>query len=254
MKPSCAVLVLIVLARFATANPLPRGVASAQLTFELDMSVGRTLAPSSVAPDIAVGVTDDLAIAVVHSGAALTGFRGSAGWGLCMSEASCRSTYTAGGVEATYGISRGTFEVALNAGLLWTRIEPTVREDIKLGLKLRIGGRRIYSLLAPSVWLALDERDDPMAPHGDQLWLPASAWIKVASPLAVGIGSGVKGPLDQFPDRMLVPLGALLQYALDPHISVGASLVFGKLAGGSAVMDTGIESRFLQIWITALSR
>src|SRR5689334_10665481 len=62
---------------------LRQGVVAAQLSFEMSMSKGAVLAPASVAPDLSVGVTDDLTLAVVTSGSGLNGFRGSAGWGVC---------------------------------------------------------------------------------------------------------------------------------------------------------------------------
>jgi hypothetical protein len=103
------------------------------------------------------------------------------------------------------------------------------------------------------VWLALDDRYDRVVPHEHQLFLPISLWVKPMPPLALGVGTGVKGPLDGFADRLVIPIGVLVQYSFDPRISVGGSLVFGKILGGSEVMDAGIDSRVVQVWINVTS-
>src|SRR5688572_18657241 len=55
---------------------LPQGSVQLQTTFEMSLSADSTASPTSIAPDVAVGVTDDLTMSYVHSGSALTGFRG----------------------------------------------------------------------------------------------------------------------------------------------------------------------------------
>src|SRR5262245_50613908 len=73
----------------AMAKPRPsvtlrHGVFAMHIAVEASVSSGNVLAPASVAPDVSVGVTDDFTLSVVHSGSALNGFRGSAGWGICV--------------------------------------------------------------------------------------------------------------------------------------------------------------------------
>jgi hypothetical protein len=230
---------------------LRSGVFAASLVTEMSVTAGAVAEPSSFAPDLSFGATDRLTIALIHSGSAMTGFRGSAGWGLCFSgpERACRSPYTAGGIDALVGITEGSVALALEAGLLWSTVDPTVHNDIKLGFKLRLSEGNVFALLTPSVWLALDDRYDRVVPHEHQLWVPVSLWVKPVAPLAVGIGTGVKGPLVDFADRMSIPLGAAVQYTWNKNIAIGTSFVFGKLLGGGAVMDPGMDSRVVQLWI-----
>jgi hypothetical protein len=234
---------------------LRQGVIAAHLAFEASVSEDNVLAPASVAPDLSYGVTDWFTVAVVHSGSALTGFRGSAGWGVCVTgtDANCRSHYASGGVEGLLALTRGSAALAFNAGVLWTSMEPTVHTDLKLGFKLRLSDGNVFALVSPSVWLALDDRFDRVVPHEHQLWLPISVWVKPVPPLALGVGTGVKGPVKSFAERMSIPLGALLQYTFDPRISVGTSFVFGKLLGGCDLMDPGIGARAVQVWINLAS-
>lgn len=234
---------------------LPQGVVAAHLAFEMSMSSGAVLEPASIAPDISVGVFDDFTLSAVTSGSALTGFRGSAGWGMCLSgdDTTCPTRYKAGGIEGLYSLTRGSAAFALNAGILWTSLEPTVHTDLKLGVKLKMSDGNVFAVFSPNVWLALDDRFDRVVPHEHQLWLPVSVWVKPVAPLALGVGTGVKGPMKNFADRMSIPVGVLGQYSLDPFISVGASFVFGKILGGSSVMDPGIDARVVQVWINVMS-
>jgi hypothetical protein len=239
---------------------LREGVIAAHLAIEMSLSNGGVLEPASVAPDLSYGVTDNLQIGVIHSGSALTGFRGSAGWGIClkgtqsMTELACHTRYTAGGVETLYNIGRGSAALALNAGLIWSAFEPTIHTDLKLGFKLKMSEGKMFAWISPNVWLALDDRYDRIVKHEHLLFVPISVWIKPASSLALGVASGVKGPLENFGDRLSIPIGALVQYAFDSHVSVGASLVFGKILAGNDVMDPGVDARVVQVWLNLSSR
>lgn len=230
---------------------LPQGTIAGHLALELSVSAGNVLAPASVAPDISYGVTDHFTVAAISSGSALTGFRGGAGAGLCVTgtDGNCRTPYNAAGVEGLYALTRGPAALAFNAGVLWTSFEPTVHTDIKLGFKLKMSEANVYAWFAPNVWLALDDRFDRVVPHEHQLWLPVSLWVKVIPELAFGVGTGVKGPLKGFADRMSIPIGVLAQYSFSPRFSVGTSFVFGKILGGGDVMDPGIDARVVQIWV-----
>jgi hypothetical protein len=236
-----------------------QGVIAASIVFEMSVSSGGMLKPASIAPDISYGVTDNFSLGIIHSGSALTGFRGSAGWGICLqgtdstTELNCHTAYTAGGVEALYNIARGSAALALDAGMIWSAFEPSVHTDLKLGFKLKLTEGNVFAWFSPNVWLALDDRFDRVVKHEHLVFLPISVWIKPVPPLALGIGTGVKGPLANFGDRMSIPVGVLAQHAFDRRVSVGASFVFGKIIGGSDVMDPGIDARVLQLWINLSS-
>jgi len=229
---------------------------SAALTVEMGVASGDPVAaPTSLAPDVSFGITNDFTLSAISSGSAMTGFRGSAGWGLCLggTDRKCRTPYNGGGVEGLYSLAKGTAAFALDAGVVWTAIEPSVHTDLKLGCKLKLTEGNLFALFSPNVWLALDDRFDRVVPHEHQLFLPISVWVKPAPPLALGVGTGVKGPIKQFADRMAIPLGVLATYALDKHFSIGTSFVFGKLFAGGDVMDPGIDARVIQVWISVLS-
>jgi hypothetical protein len=102
------------------------------------------------------------------------------------------------------------------------------------------------------VFIAVTERSAETAMgtrvFPDRLWLPVQAMYRVTDPLTLGLGSGIKGPLQGFGDAWEVPLGCMAQYAIDPSLGVGASLVFGKVLGGAD--GTGFDSRGVQAWVS----
>ena len=232
---------------------LRQGVVALHLAAELTASKGDVLAPASVAPDLSVGVTDWLTLSAISSGSALTGFRGGAGWGVCVTEDACKSRYTAGGAETLVSLSRGSLALAANVGVLWTTLEPRRHTDLKVGFKLRLTDGKMFALVTPNVWIPIDERYDRVVPHEKQLWVPVSLWAKPTQKLAVGLATGVKGPVDDFKDRMSIPAGILFQLTMSRYLGVGSSLVFGKVLGGSAVMDAGMDARVLQFWLNISS-
>lgn len=235
---------------------LREGVVAGHVAFEINVAKDAEREPMSIAPDLSYGITDNLTFGIIHSASALTGFRGSAGSGVCFTGTAggCRTMYTVGGIEALYNIGRGSAALALDAGIIWSAFEPSVHTDAKLGLKLKMSEGNVFAWFQPNVWLALDDRWDRVVPHEHQLFLPISMWIKPIAPLALGVGTGVKGPLKNFGDRLAIPVGPLVQYAFDKRLSVGASFVFGKILAGSDVMNPGLDARAVQIWMNLASR
>src|SRR6185503_7587957 len=62
---------------------LVQGAVLVSMTLEMSLAASDAGVPASLAPDISGGITDDLTISLVHSGSAMTGFRGGAGAGFC---------------------------------------------------------------------------------------------------------------------------------------------------------------------------
>jgi hypothetical protein len=236
---------------------LVAGAVSVATTFEMSLSANSSMSPSSIAPDFSVGITNDLTLSLVHSGSALTGFRGGAGAGFCFTgpdQGKCETSYSGGGAEALYSLTRGNTAIAGNAGFVLSSIKPT-RKDLKLGLKTKLTLGKTSVVFNPSIWYALDARDNRMAPHEDQLFLPVSVWNKVTPQLSLGVGTGVRAPLKHFGAQYAVPVGGLVQVALNPRVAVGSSLVFGRVVGGSELMnpDPGLDARVVQIWLSVAS-
>jgi len=228
---------------------LPAGAVQLAITVETNLSHAAVGSPVSIAPEISYGITKDLTVAIVHSSSQLTGFRGSAGAGVCLGN-SCPNVYADGGVEVLGNILRGTFALATEVGVLATNTQPW-RTDLKLGLRAK-AGKRFFATVSPNVFVAVDARHDPTAPNKDMLYVPAGVGAKLIPQLTTGIGSGVKGPLYALGSTWSVPLGAYAQVALTSKISLGSSFVWGKIAGGTKVADPGTDARAVQVWLSVL--
>ena len=244
---------------------LKQGGLLVMLNIEINMTNKSEFKPTSIAPDISYGVTDDLTVALIHSNAAMTGFRGAAGAGVCITGDmnGCPVVYENFGLEGLYSFMKGPFAIAGNLGLLGLSLKPASPSaydfDIKAGAKMRYTAGKIYVLFLPSVWIGLTNREVDVAGmsvklNRDQLWLPASVWFKALPVLDIGLATGIKGPLDNFGGEFTIPLGVLATYAITKQIGVGVSWVFGKVAGGDDVVDamgnktTGFDARAMHVW------
>lgn len=223
----------------APSITLPAATVQVQTTLEMGDQ-------TSLAPDISIGMSDELTLSFISSSSALSGFRGSAGSGICISDG-CARRLVDGGVEALFNLHRGAAPIALDVGVLASALGPQ-HTDLKLGLKTKLVGAHAYLVASPNLWISLDDR------HADQLMVPVSGWVKIGDALALGVGSGIKGPLAHLDKNWAVPAGALIQVSPLKTLQLGASLVFGKALAGDAVMAPGFEAYAIQVWTTISSQ
>ena len=238
----------------AAAQPgltLPCRTVQGSINVEIEASKDRVADVVTIAPDLAVAVTHDLTVSVIHSIVGRTGFRGGVGGGVCVTDA-CAKRYDNAGVEVLYSLARGPAALAANAGVHATSFD---REHYvaKLGAKARYQAGRLTLAMLPIVTIAVTARD-AMVPNADRLWVPISATIAVAGGLGIGLGTGLKAPLDDtFGDAYEIALGAFATYTVSPALSLGASWIHGKLLGGKTALPDGtdgIDSRAIQVWVT----
>jgi hypothetical protein len=244
------IVLAALLPAFASAAPLtrPAGALDVSLTLEANVSADRALAPVSLAPDVTYGVTSDFTLALVQSGAAVTGFRGGAGSGVCVSGAAdgCPGVYRNVGLEGLYSLAAGTLAAAASLGLHLQPVSDPLTFKVKVGAKTRAQLGAVAIGFNPCVFLALSERDGAT----DSLWLPVSLSMKPLPRLTTGLGTGVKVPdLSAAGDGWQVALGAFAQVQVQEPLALGASFVLGNVVGGEATAD-GLESRFAQVWMT----
>ena len=236
---------------------LQPGALFVQLDLELNVAKDAVGKPFSIAPDASYGLTKDLTLSVIHSTFGTTGFRGGTGDGLCVTRAKngCAHLYNNVGGEALYSLAEGDAPIAAVVGLYSLNLDQSF-VDLKLGLKTKFIEGAFALLFNPSIYLGLDDRA-AMTPNVDQLYLPVGLTYKVAPPLTIGVGSGIKGPANDFTKfgkAWLVPLGANAVVTINPAIAVGAAFTFGKLVGAPALSDatpsqTGEDFRAIHVWL-----
>jgi hypothetical protein len=237
---------------------LPHGKLSIALTFEIESTADRFGEPVAIAPDVSYGATDRLTVSVVHSKFATTGFRAVTGGGICLGDA-CPQVYNNVGAEALYALRTGPLAVAAVGGMHAMDLDRGFY-DLKLGGRVRYTAGRAAVIASPSVLLAVTERTDEMdtRQNRDLYYVPVLATYKLVPALTAGLGSGVKGSLNDLGGSWELPLGVVATYAIDRRVTVGASFVFGKLLGGAddppapAPAATGADYRGAQLWIVVV--
>jgi hypothetical protein len=235
---------------------LPQHKWSVTLTLEVESSTDRLAKPVAVAPDVAYGATDHLMLSVVHSKFAVTGFRAVTGGGVCLgSDTACAHVYNNVGAEAVYALRDGPLAIAAVGGVHAMDLAAGFY-DAKLGGRLRYSRGRAGVTALPSVLIAMTERlEMGTRRNKDLYYLPLLATYKVVPPLTLGLGSGVKGSLNDLGKTWELPLGVVATYAVNRQISLGASFVFGKLVGGAddppspAPAATGPDFRGTEVWV-----
>jgi len=236
---------------------LQPGALFVQLDLELNVAKDAVGKPFSIAPDASYGVTNDLTLSLIHSTFGTTGFRGGTGDGFCVtgSKNGCAHLYNNVGGEALYSLARGDAPIAAVAGLYSLNLDQSF-VDLKLGLKTKFTAGAFALLFNPSIYLGLNDRA-ATTPNLDQLYLPVGLTYKVSLPLTVGVGSGIKGPANDFTKfgkGWSVPLGVNAVVTINPAIAVGAAFTFGKLVGAPALSDampsqTGADFRAIHLWL-----
>jgi len=198
-------------------------------------------------------------IDVATSKFATTGFRGSAGGGFCARSTNngCAHVFNAGGVEAWYALSKGVFATAFGGGPFATDLDLGYYA-FKVGFKTKLTAGRFVSTLSPVVFVAATKRTDyqGMAVNKDTLYAPVTAGVKITRDLTVAVGSGVKGPLEDFKHHWSVPLGVSTTYSITKDFGVGTSFVFGTLVSAATNPPPpmppieGMDLRVVQVWAT----
>jgi hypothetical protein len=257
---SIAPLVVLALGGAARAEDAPprkppgltldRGAANVTVTLEANLAEDRVAKPLSIAPDVSYGVTDDLTLVLVHSTFATTGFRGNAGAGLCVTgdEGGCAHAYDNVGLDAIHGLRRGPFSFAVVAGAHFVSLDPAWF-DLRAGARLRWTGGKLLVTFSPSVFFALSGRDDG---NKETLWAPVFIGAKPIPPLTLGLGTGIKGPVEDFGDTWTFALVPSAQLAVTRRLALGASFALPKLLGAGAIPSEqkGFNVRFAQAWVS----
>jgi outer membrane biosynthesis protein TonB len=124
---------------------------------------------------------------------------------------------------------------------------------IKLGFKARASTGRLAFTAMPAIFVAATKRD-AMTPNTDLLYLPIGIGFRATQTATIALGSGIKGPVSHFADKWQIPVGANISFAIG-HVVIGASWVFGALAGAAANPPApaapikGPDLRVVQVWV-----
>jgi len=231
---------------------LKQGGVMIQTNVEVGLNNSAAAKPVSIAPDISYGVTPELTASLVTSTAAITGFRGAAGGGICVTgtDNGCGTALADIGLEGTYSLMKGPMALGANAGFLFLApLEDGRVYDAKIGVKGKYTAGKVIVTFNPSVWIGLNSRD---MGNKDQLWIPVGLGFKATPELTAGIGTGFKSnDISNLGDTWTIPIGVNATYALNKQMAVGGAFTFGKIAGAGVLSDamkTGVDFRALHFW------
>ena len=230
---------------------LPAGRLVATITLEASLSKGAAFEPTSIAPDISYGLRDGVTLSIVHSGFATTGFRGSAGSGICITgtDRGCPKVYNNAGAEVLADLIRGDVAVAAVAGFHALSFDPLFL-DAKLGAQTMLRAGRVTATFNPSVLLGVNKRAETAGNNKGGVFLPVSIGAQLAQPFFLAIGGGWAAPLADASDGWTARLGVIARMRVARSTFVAGSFFFPKLAGGDSVMNAGADARTLNLWVT----
>lgn len=223
-------------------------------TTEMSLSKDKEFEPVSLAPDASYGLTSNLMVSFISSGYGTTGFRGSAGSGLCLTTAThgCAHLFNNLGGETVFGVSKGTAAIGLVGGLYSLNVDASFI-DFKVGLKSRFTFGNGAILFNPSYYVGLNRRD-AMVANRDQVYLPVGVSWKLDPQFAIAVGSGIKSAsVKSFADNYQIPIGVGAVATINAQLSIGAAFTWGRLFGAKALREmtppgVGEDFRFLQVW------
>jgi len=191
-------------------------------TAQISMSKDLVGDPTSLAPSIFYGVNNALSVGIVHT------------TGICISGDLCAEVYDDFALEAHYGLMRaGNFQVAARGGLAFPKLADSFTGGLLLGLNTRLSAGKIAVVVEPAIYVGVIERST----EKEQVALPVELQFQLNNQTAVFASSGLNGPLKDFGDTYLVPVGLGALFAINNRIDIGAEFEFTNLAGKDSSAD-----------------
>ena len=217
------------------------GELHGRLVLERNVSVRAKGAPTSLAPDLWVGVAPRWQIGLVHSHAAIGLL--DAGASLCVTEEAygCDRLYRGGGIEARWSWKQGPLAVAPRGGLLARDVEPW-KPAMFAGAAVRWTRGRFAIASDPYVRIGLGNRG---LGNRDALVVPVWLAMQPTCRWSVALRTGVDGELATWKDGWHVPLGVALTALPPGGLEVGMELGFQSLLGP----QNSFKERALQVWV-----
>lgn len=219
------------------------------------LPIGGVGKPISLAPDIFYGAANKLEVGLAHSGHAITGFwadttrGGIVGSGVCVTgdEGGCASVYNGPiGILARYQVVQGGIDLAVDGGPVIRALDSNGSADggdMLLGFKVGVRGRKVINKLsigfAPNINIGLNQRGDDEGGNKELLSIPVDLYFGVTDTIAVGLQTGISGPLSEFGDNVVVPLTVGGAFMINDKMSAGLTFNIHRLYTGADEGDNG---------------
>jgi hypothetical protein len=225
---------------FADASlTLPQGKLAMSVAMQTDGDA------TGLAPDLAIGATDRLTLAVVHSTQNATGFWSGAGTGsFCIAGDACGDLYTGGALLGKFALAANDrFDVAALGGVIHN--VAASRTGLGAGVEVLALAGKLGVHFKPTIYIGLDDRDAAM-PNTEYVNAPLSLLVPATKQLQLGVQSGVAGPVDGFADAYRIPVGAMGSYSFGPGMNVQLAANLDRVAGCDA-MGSATDARSVTV-------
>ena len=201
---------------------LDAGELEGVLTFAANLRSRRFARPSSIAPDLWLGVTSRLTIGIIHRAASLDEI--DAERPLCLR--GCEVRY-AGGIDVRYGFAREALAIAPRVRLLLRDVDPA-KPAVTLGALARWNPGRFAISTDPylRVGIANTDRGNRAA-----LVVPVRFAIQPTSRWMLGVHVGFDSALAAMPDGWRGPVGIVSAVHPLEALEVSIELGFRSLVG-----------------------
>lgn len=228
----------------------PKGMFSAQLLLNINMSADLVGKPISLSPDLYYAISDKLQIGLVHQGA--LGWQTPPGTSLCLtgSDNGCAEVYNNVGFDLMYGVLFGKTDLSLHGSVFLDRLTDPLDAKVAIG----VTGKQHFSedvtlLFDPKIAIELSDRDV----YDDILYIPVELGYQVGAPNLLKLLTGIYGPLDGFGDAFRVPLGVGYIRNINPHIDLGLRFSFDNLLGAEQMNVGRADERSLAVLLNVRS-
>ncbi len=217
------------------------GMPARPMMAGLDISENGNLTPFHFPIHVYFGVTDRLALGVIHEIGPFFPFGGFCP--NCDSNRNNWGVYDDIGMGILYSIIREqNFELDFNGDApAFLRFSHQVLLAVRGGVLGRVNlGDVVALVFDPSLQIGLSgrpDRPDGTGGNKDFLWLPAWFYFQVNEKVAPFVGTGIGGKLEGFSDNLTIPLEGGCIVSVTPKVDVGGVFQFYNLMGHGGNAD-----------------
>jgi hypothetical protein len=225
----------------------PGGLFTARLLLLVDASKDSFGKPTSFAPDLFYGISDNVQIGLLHTGP--MGWQSRPGFGLCLTgtDNGCPKVYDNVGLDFMYGLLYGDFHLSLHSSLFLLPISDPTGVMWTIGVTGKVHFTDAVALFFdPQVGVMLAHRDV----YKDQLFIPVELQFQAAAAVSLKVLSGVAGQLSSLGDTYQVPLGLGVIGNLNSHLDLGLRFSFDNLLGNVPAGASRTDSRSIGLLVT----
>ena len=207
---------------------LARGQVEAALGVEAYLGTrAKDHSPTTLAPDVAYGVSDRVTVGVQHSARALSLV--DSGFSLCIADHGCeRGIYDEVGVDTRVALVHADGLAVAARGRFVSRSFDPWKPSLRLGALARWQHGRFAVVADPQLQLGLAARD-----RGNRDWLRVPLWLAVQPTcgLSLALRTGLDGELVTFVDAFQIPIALDLTVAVNEVMDVSVMAGFPNLGG-----------------------